>query len=164
MTGDLINFVLIILFLACFKKRDSAYSYSLLWFMQSWLAIVFKLIMRNPKPIIYVIEADRDMFWKTDNGTVFSNPNYSTLSTATISLTLVAEYFYRLNAKHGDRNIILTFRGTTTTNDSFVSSDVEENKRNSSRENNKDEEASKLWVRVLFYLLGVLVTFLVGFL
>ena len=75
-------------------------------------------------------------------------------------MTLVSEYFIRIQSKYKDRNILLSF--SSTTNESFVS---EDSKHSSSRiiEKEEEEQASSLCVKVTWYILAVLFTMLTAF-
>ena len=118
-TGDPDNCIVIILFLACFKKRDSAFSYCVLWCLQSFMIVFLKLVMRSAKPWIYTTTPDDYWYGMPTNG--LACPNYSCLSTACLSVTLVIEYFYRLSDRNSHKNIQLSF--LSSTNESFQSSD-----------------------------------------
>lgn len=117
-----------------------------------------------PKPLVFVPLEDREQLW-LDEVIQFSSPNYSTLSTATISVSLIAEYFYRVKRKHGDRKIQFDNNQTFSTNHSFSGEDLVAKMHSSGNltEQEDKEEASPLWVRILFYILAVLLTLIVGF-
>ena len=75
-------------------------------------------------------------------------PNYSCLSTACLSVTIVTEYFYRLKDKNSDRAIQVSF--SSTTNDSFV-------------DDSFVDYGDTIWARVFWYFIAILITAMVGF-
>ena len=91
--GVIPNVVVIAVFVAMFKRRHQAFSYVILWMLQTFLENFFKLVTLQPRPSIYINSDVEGVPWTSSTSIIdLGSPSSTALTSMSLGLSLVIEY------------------------------------------------------------------------